>query len=98
LFYLPGGLTGFLPLHIVLFSWVLWGFDQVARLRRLGLWCSVVLASAGIFALTVHGMLLLQGGVEFRVPVSILLPIAIGAVSIAQLAVATRGLRACPPI
>jgi hypothetical protein len=93
LFHLPGGLPGFLLLHIGLFLLVLWGYDQVDRARRSGLWCSLILAASGIFAFALHGILLLQGGIEFRAPVSILLLAATGAVSVAQLAAAAMGLR-----
>jgi hypothetical protein len=57
------------------------------------LWCSLILAASGIFAFALHGILLLQGGIEFRAPVSILLLAATGAVSVAQLAAAAMALR-----
>ena len=92
LFHLPGGLPGFLLLHIPLFLLVLWGFDEIVCGRRRGLWFSLILAVSGIFALTVHGLLLLRGGTEFRTPVSILLLISVGAVSIAQFVVTLRAI------
>ena len=88
LFHLPGGLPGFLILHVALFLLILRGFDEVVRGRRGGLWFSLVLAASGVFALVVHGAFLVRGGNDFRVPASILLLIAIGGVSVVQ-AVAT---------
>jgi hypothetical protein len=90
LFHLPGGLPGFLLLHIPLFLLVLWGFDEIVCGRRRGLWFSLILAVSGIFALTVHGLLLLRGGTEFRTPASILLLISVGAVSLAQFVATVR--------
>ena len=90
LFHLPGGLPGFLLLHIPLFLLVLWGFDEIVCGRRRGLWFSLILAGSGIFALTVHGLLLLRGGTEFRTPASILLLISVGAVSLAQFVATVR--------
>lgn len=90
LFHLPGGLPGFLLLHIPLFLLVLWGFDEIVRDRRRGLWFSLILSVSGIFALTVHGLLLLRGGTEFRTPASILLLISVGAVSLAQFVATVR--------
>jgi thiol:disulfide interchange protein len=90
LFHLPGGLPGFLLLHVALFLLVFWGFDEVVRGRRRGLWFSLILAAFGIFATTVHGVFLLRGGADFRIPASILLLIAIGAVSVAQAVAALR--------
>ena len=92
-FHLPFGLGGFVLLHIGLFLLAFWGYEQVVRGNRAGLWASVVLASGGVFALVAHGTLLLQGGTEFRVPVSISLLAAIGAVSIVQVSAAARALR-----
>jgi hypothetical protein len=92
LFHLPGGLPGLLLLHIPLFLLVLWGFDEVVRGRRRGLWFSLILAVSGIFALSVHGLLLLRGGTEFRTRASVLLLISVGAVSIAQLVATLRAI------
>ena len=90
LFHLPFGLAGFLLLHVVLFALLLWGYEQVVQARRAGVWASLILAASGIFALAAHGVLLLRGGTEFRVPVSILILAATGVVSIAQLAAIGR--------
>lgn len=96
LFHLPGGLPGFLLLHVLLFLLIFWGFQEVVRGRRSGLWFSLLLAASGIFALAVHSAFLLQGGAEFRIPASILLLIAIGAVSIIQAVAALRAVLAEP--
>jgi hypothetical protein len=92
LFHLPGALPGFLLLHVPLFLFVLWGLDEIVRGRRRGLWFSLILAVSGIFALTVHGLFLWQGGTEFRTPASMLLLIGVGAVSIAQFVVTLRAI------
>ncbi len=92
-FHLPFGAEGFLALHVALFALVLWGYELLLGGRRGGLWASLVLATAGVLALTVHGVLLLSGGTEFRVPLSILLLVAAGAVSAVQFVAAAEGLR-----
>jgi Kef-type K+ transport system membrane component KefB len=92
-FHLPFGLGGFVLLHVALFLLALWGFELVIAQRRAGLWAAVLLAAAGIFAPVAHGALLLQGGTEFRAPVSLALLAATGAVSLALLAAAVPALR-----
>jgi hypothetical protein len=51
------------------------------------MWLSFALACTGIFALVLHGFLLLQGGAEFRTAISIAVLAGTGLVSAAQLAV-----------
>jgi len=68
----------------------------MVRGRRRGLWFSLILAISGLFALAVHGLLLLQGGTAFRAPASVLLLIGIGAVSIAQLLATLRAISGKP--
>jgi hypothetical protein len=93
IFHLPGGIPGFLLLHIALFLLVFWGFEQVVQGRRSGLWASMILAGAGVFALAIHGTMLLAGGSEFRVPVSIFILLSTGVVSVLQLVAAGRAMR-----
>ena len=93
LFHLPGALTGFLLLHVALFALAFWGYEQVVRGRRAGWWMSLTLAVMGIFGLAIHGILLLKGYPQFKIPVSIIVLIIAGAVSIVQAVVAIYVIR-----
>ena len=97
LFHLPGGLTGFLALHLPLVLLVFWGYGQVLAGSRAGLWLSLALAAAGAFALLVHGWFLLQGRPEFRTPASIAVLVAAGLVSALQATLVTGALRRRTP-
>ncbi|MFN8544787.1 MAG: DUF6713 family protein [Candidatus Binatia bacterium] len=83
LFHLPGALPGFLALHVPLLLLAFWGHRQLVVGARAGLWASLALAAAGLFALIVHGGLLLAGHAEFRAAASVGLLAAVGAVSLA---------------
>jgi uncharacterized protein DUF6713 len=93
LFRLPGGLPGFLALHVPLVVAVLWGHAQVVRGRRAGAWASLVLAAAGAFAVALHGALLLAGDARFRAAASVAVLAAIAAASLAQGGVSIAALR-----
>jgi hypothetical protein len=84
LLHVPGGVTGFLALHVVLVPVVVWGYGEVLAGSRTGLWLSLAVAMAGVFALVVHGWFLLQGRPEFRTTASIAVLIATGLVSVMQ--------------
>jgi hypothetical protein len=71
LFGLPGGIGGFVLLHIPLAAAVLWGLGALRTGARSGLWMSLLLAVAGLSAGAIHGAFLLSGRPEFRTPVSI---------------------------
>jgi hypothetical protein len=88
LFHLPGGPSAFLALHVALVLLVIWGYGQVLSGSRAGLWMSVALACAGILALLLHGLFLLQGRPEFRTAASLTVLAGTGLVSFVQATVA----------
>ena len=87
LFKLPGGITGFILLHLPLLFLILYGLVQVFQQTFAGLILSVILSLGGIFAFTIHTIFILKGRNEFKVPVSIFLLVATLIVSIIQLAI-----------
>ncbi len=86
LFHLPGGLRFFLIIHIPLVGLILYGFAELNRGTRFGLFTSLFLAAAGVFAFCIHSFFLKRGRDEFRDPVSIGILVATFIVSLAQLA------------
>jgi hypothetical protein len=84
LFKLPGGVTAFLMMHVPLMFFVLYGLVLVFQRFWAGLMFSLILSFAGLFAFAVHAFFLRQGRQEFNTPVSLLLLIAILAVSVIQ--------------
>jgi hypothetical protein len=84
LFKLPGGITGFLMIHLPLVFLVLYGLILVFQQTFSGLIFSLVLSISGLFAFTIHTIYIKKGRNEFKVPVSIFLLIAILIVSLIQ--------------
>jgi hypothetical protein len=92
LFRLPGGINGFLIIHIPLVLLILWGLVELVAGTTTGSVLSIVLALAGIFAFCIHLYLIWKGHGEFKTPVSLILLAGILCVSIAQLVVTLVGL------
>jgi len=84
LFGLPGGITGFLILHLPLVFLVLYGLILVFEQTFAGLIFSLLLSIGGLFAFTIHTVFIKKGRSEFKVPVSILLLISTLIVSLIQ--------------
>jgi hypothetical protein len=70
LFYLPGGESGFLLMHIPLLVPLIYGLVLVDRGVLNGLILSLILCGAGIFAFSIHTYLIRHGHPEFKTPVS----------------------------
>lgn len=85
LFHLPGGVAGFVLLHIPLVAGVLWGLAALLLARPEGRWLSLVLAVAGLAGGVLHLGLLAAGDPAFRSPVSAALIGAFTLVSLVQL-------------
>lgn len=86
LFELPGGVTGFLLLHIPLLLFILYGLTLVSAHSRWGLVFSLALSLGGLFAFSIHSYFLRKGREEFNQPVSKYMLKAILLVSVVQLA------------
>ena len=84
LFRLPGGVAGFLLLHVPLMFAGLYGLLLVSWQSRGGLIVSAVLSLAGIFAFAIHTYFIRKGRHEFRAPISQLILWATLLVSLAQ--------------
>jgi hypothetical protein len=66
LFKLPGGITGFLGVHVPLFSFFMYGLIQVHDGTRIGLVFSLFLSLSGLFAFTIHTYFMRKGREEFN--------------------------------
>lgn len=84
LFKLPGGIAGFLILHLPLLFLILYGLVLVSQQSFVGLIFSLVLAIGGIFAFSIHMSFIKKGRNEFRTPISLSILIATLAVSLVQ--------------
>ena len=70
LFRLPGGIGGFLLLHVPLLLFILIGLVLVTRNLYSGLIFSSILCLGGIFACVIHTYFLKKGRTEFNNPLS----------------------------
>jgi hypothetical protein len=86
LFRLPGGLTGFLLVHLPLVAVILYGLVLVSRQSPTGLILSFLLCLGGLFAFTIHITFIARGRREFRMPISLTILAATLVVSLAQAA------------
>jgi hypothetical protein len=87
LFKLPGGITGFVLLHIPLLALILTGLLLVFQMNLYGVILSILVALGGIFAFTIHGHFRKKGAAGFNLPLSHYLLRLILIISLAQLAV-----------
>lgn len=85
LFRLPGGLDGFLLLHIPLVGLILYGLLEVSSGSTIGSVLYYLVDFGGFFAFGIHTYFLRRGDERFRGKVSQLLLYVILLVSIAQL-------------
>ncbi|KAF0108738.1 MAG: hypothetical protein FD146_624 [Anaerolineaceae bacterium] len=85
LFRLPGGVGGFLLIHLPLWILALWGAAQVWEGSLAGLILSLVVAVAGLAAFLIHAYFLRKGRPEFNTPVSKGILWALLALSVPQL-------------
>ena len=87
LFKLPGGLSGFLLLHIPLVFIILYGLVLVREEVFGGLITSLLLGFGGIFAFSIHKYFSNRGHHEFRVPISQFILVSTLVLSIIQIPV-----------
>jgi Family of unknown function (DUF6713) len=84
LFRIPGGLAGFLLLHIPLFGFIFYGLIEVYESTYFGLIYSLIMAAGGVLAFTIHTLLLHRGDSRFRYPASIAVLVGTLIASLAQ--------------
>ncbi len=70
LFHLPGGVEGFLVLHIPLLAAVLYGFIELSTMSNAGLVMAFILSLGGISAFAIHVWYICKGRLEFRTRMS----------------------------
>jgi hypothetical protein len=86
LFHLPGGVTGFVLVHIPILPVILYGLVLVFQRTFAGLILSLILGSAGVFAFSIHSYFIRRGRDEFKSPISLAILVAALAVSLVQAA------------
>jgi hypothetical protein len=86
LFRLPGGIGGFLVMHLPLVFLILWGAVLTAQQSTGGLFLSAILGLSGIAAFAIHVTFILRGRTEFKTFPSLLLLCATLVVSVIQCA------------
>ena len=87
LFRLPGGVTGFLLVHIPILALVLYGLVLVSQQTFAGLVLSLILGLAGVFAFSVHAYFIRRGRDEFKSPISVAILVATLVLSLVQIAI-----------
>jgi hypothetical protein len=87
LFKLPGGITGFLLLHVPLLFFILVGLVLVTKNLFSGFIFSFILCLGGIFAFVIHTYFLHKGRIEFNKPISKIILWLTLLVSVVQLVV-----------
>jgi hypothetical protein len=93
LFRLPGGITGFLLLHIPLLFVILWGLILITEHSCWGSVFSLLLCVGGLFAFVAHTYFLRKGRPQFNNWVSKSFLVAILLVSVIQAVVTLYGMR-----
>jgi hypothetical protein len=71
LFRLPGGISGFLGLHVPLLFVILYGLVELERRTPAGLIYSLLLSAGGVFAFIIHLWFIRRGRPEFKTPTSL---------------------------
>jgi len=72
LFGIPGGIQVFLVLNFFMLLVPMFGLRQLVLGLRSGLYYSLLVSAAGLFAFGVHTTFIVLGHPEFRLPVSLL--------------------------
>ncbi len=84
LFKLPGGINGFLLIHLPLLFIILYGLIPVFQQLFSGLIFSLLLSVGGVFAFAIHTIFIGKGREEFKTPVSLSLLSLILVISVVQ--------------
>ena len=71
LFWLPGGITGFLIIHFPLLFFILYGLVQVSQRSFTGLIFSLIVCVGGIFAFGIHLFFIKKGREAFNTAISL---------------------------
>jgi hypothetical protein len=85
LFRLPGGLDGFLLLHVPIVGLILYGLLEIASRSMIGVILYFVVSLGGFFAFIIHSYFLRKGDERFTSKISRLLLYSIFLVSLVQL-------------
>ncbi len=87
LFKLPGGITGFLIIHVPLIGAILFGLVAIILWPITGIVFSFILCFGGIFAFSIHTYFIKKGKEEFTSPISKAILIATLVVSVIEIVV-----------
>lgn len=87
LFKLPGGITGFLIIHVPLIGAILFGLVAIILWPITGIVFSFILCFGGIFAFSIHTYFIKKGKEEFTTTISKAILIATLVISVIQIVV-----------
>jgi len=73
MFFLPGGIQGFLVFNIVVVPIILWGYRQVILSTDKAIFYSALCAMLGVLTFCIHVTFFAVGFDQFSLPLSILL-------------------------
>jgi len=85
LFRLPGGIGGFLVIHVPIFLILLYGLIEINKSTFAGFVISLLLCVGGIAGFTIHMFFIKRGNADFKNAASLAILIAAFAVSLVQL-------------
>jgi hypothetical protein len=88
---LPGGMSGFVLLHLPLVAVLFWGAAGLASGSRTGLWIALVSGAAGLLPFLVHRVLVRKPG-SFDKPLTSILIYSNIATGLVTFVLAVRGL------
>jgi hypothetical protein len=94
LFRLPGGINGFLLIHLPLLGLIFYGLVLVVNRSTAGLYFSLGLGLSGILAFVIHSIFLKKGYQEFRTPLSLTILVAGLVASLVQIGLTLTMLKA----
>ena len=94
LFRLPGGINGFLLIHLPLLGLIFSGLVLVVNRSTAGLYFSLGLGLSGILAFVIHSIFLKKGYQEFRTPLSVTILVAGLVASLVQIGLTLTMLKA----
>jgi hypothetical protein len=84
LFHLPGGIAGFLLLHVPLVMLLMYGVIEVQLGSSFGYLINLILAFGGLFAFLIHSYYIRVGNLQFKTTISQAFLYAVLLISILQ--------------
>lgn len=90
---LPGGMGGFVAMHLPLIAVLFWGAMEMVLGTRTGLWIALISGAAGLLPLLVHRVIVRKPG-TFNAPITSILLYSNVATGVVVFVLAMKGLTA----